>query len=177
MGGRIDKALFALLGVAFASFWLGFMAGRAHGAAPSTCSYQQGGTLPDRQCTPGATNPAVTQGDIRSTICKPGWTRIVRPPAYITDLEKIDSIRQYGVGSFPPASFEYDHLIPLELGGAVNDPRNLWPEYYHLAVVGHDQGAYAKDRVENALHEQVCAGTMKLRDAQLRIARDWTKVF
>ena len=24
--------------------------------------------------------------------------------------------------------YEYDHFVPLELGGATNDPRNLWPE-------------------------------------------------
>ena len=23
---------------------------------------------------------------------------------------------------------EYDHFVPLELGGATNDRRNLWPE-------------------------------------------------
>ena len=27
-----------------------------------------------------------------------------------------------------PSAYEYEHLIPLELGGATNSPRNLWPE-------------------------------------------------
>jgi hypothetical protein len=33
----------------------------------------------------------------------------------------------YHVGT-DTSSFELDHLVPLELGGAPSDPRNLWPE-------------------------------------------------
>lgn len=33
---------------------------------------------------PGAVNPAVTQGDIATTICVSGWTANVRPPASYT---------------------------------------------------------------------------------------------
>lgn len=28
----------------------------------------------------------------------------------------------------PASYYEYDHFVPLELGGATNDRRNLWPE-------------------------------------------------
>jgi hypothetical protein len=34
--------------------------------------------------TPGVVNPAVTQATIRSTICKRGWTRTIRPPTATT---------------------------------------------------------------------------------------------
>jgi hypothetical protein len=61
--------------------------------------------------------------------------------------------------------YEYDHLIPLELGGAVNDRHNLWPE--------PAPSPNLKDRVENALRRAVCAGRMALRVAQRDIARDW----
>ena len=30
--------------------------------------------------TPGASNPAVAQGNIKETICKRGWAKSVRPP-------------------------------------------------------------------------------------------------
>ena len=70
------------------------------------------------------------------------------------------------------ADYEEDHLISLELGGNPNDPRNLWPEPYNPRP-----GARQKDTVENYLHNQVCAGTMTLIDAQNAIATDWYKVY
>ena len=33
--------------------------------------------LPDRKCTPGATDPKVTQQNIKDTICKSGYTKII----------------------------------------------------------------------------------------------------
>jgi hypothetical protein len=82
---------------------------------------------PDKRCTPGAVNPVVTQASIYETICRSGWTSTVRPRVSITEPEKFASMAAYGLYG-PASSYEYDHLVPLELGGAVNDPRNLWPE-------------------------------------------------
>ena len=66
------------------------------------------------------------------------------------------------------SSVEYDHLISLELGGS-NDPKNLWPEPI--------ADAHVKDRLENYLHAQVCAGSMNIKDVQNRIATDWVKLW
>ena len=93
--------------------------------APGTC--QARGSLPDPHCTPGALNPDVTQASIGQTICVSGWTKTVRPSESITHDEKLASMAAYGDGG-STGDYEYDHLVPLELGGAVNDPRNLWPE-------------------------------------------------
>jgi hypothetical protein len=38
-------------------------------------------TWPDKFMTPGATNPKVTQANIKRTICKAGWTKTIRPPS------------------------------------------------------------------------------------------------
>ena len=38
-------------------------------------------------------------------------------------------------------------------------------------------GAKSKDAVENALHREVCAGTLTLRQAQWIIATDWFKYY
>jgi hypothetical protein len=65
----------------------------------------------------------------------------------------------------PPSDYEYDHLVSLELGGASNDPRNLWPE------PGHSPNP--KDAVENTLHRLVCDGQMSLGAARRIIATDW----
>jgi hypothetical protein len=156
----------ALLAVAFA------LIGTAPAPTPpvsfvSACVAR--GVLPDSACTPGAADPAVTQQNIRQTICVSGYTRTVRPPTSYTNPLKIEQMRAYGfTGS--PRDYEEDHLIPLELGGAPRDPRNLWPE--PRASIGGR--AESKDQIENALHADVCAGRMLLADAQQRIATNWT---
>jgi hypothetical protein len=122
--------------------------------------------LPDSHCTPGAVNPAVTQATIDRTICASGWTSTVRPSESVTHEEKLASMAAYG-DSGSTSDYEYDHLVPLELGGAVNDPRNLWPEPGGVPN--------PKDSVENALREAVCGGRMPLRHAQQIIAANWTR--
>jgi hypothetical protein len=109
--------------------------------------------------TPGVLNPDVTQATIRSTICKKGWTRTVRPPVSYTDDLKRRGLRAYGLRG-PPSHFQEDHLISLELGGNPTDPRNLWPEPYPRAS--------SVDRIENELNAQVCSGRLSLADAQER---------
>ena len=68
-----------------------------------SCRYrcEQGEPLPDQACTPGARNPAVTQATIRTTICKPGWTATIRPPASVTGKEKALSEKAYETASSP----------------------------------------------------------------------------
>jgi hypothetical protein len=107
--------------------------------------------------TPGVLNPAVTQATIRMTICRPGWTRIVRPPVGYTNDLKRRGLRQYGLRG-PPSAYQEDHLISLELGGSPTDPRNLWPEPYPRAA--------AVDKIENELNHRICAGSMTLAQAQ-----------
>jgi hypothetical protein len=125
---------------------------------------------PDPRCTPGAVNPAVTQATIGSTICRSGWTSTVRPPESITEPEKLASMGAYGLrGS--PSRYEYDHDVPLELGGAVNDPRNLWPEPDYPGGGGFYRNP--KDRLENALKRAVCRGSITLAQAQRAIASNW----
>jgi hypothetical protein len=122
--------------------------------------------LPDAICTPGATDPRVSQANIASTICVDGWTATVRPPESVTAAIKTERMAAYGATP-PRSAYELDHLIPLELGGA-STVANLWPEPYAGTA-----GARAKDRVETRLHDQVCAGTLTLAEAQRAIAADW----
>jgi hypothetical protein len=125
---------------------------------------------PDPHCTPGTVNPAVTQSTIGATICHSGWTRTVRPPASVTEPEKLASMAAYGSRG-PASAYEYDHLVPLELGGAVNDPRNLWPE---PGYPGRGFYRNPKDPLENRLKRAVCGGAVTLARAQQLIASDWT---
>jgi hypothetical protein len=80
----------------------------------------------------------------------------------------------YGVGG-SASLYEYDHMVPLELGGAVNDPRNLWPEPGYATAARFR--ANLKDRLENALRRLVCDGTLRLAQAQKLIAANWVSAY
>jgi hypothetical protein len=109
--------------------------------------------------TPGVLNPAVSQSNVASTVCRHGWTRTIRPPVSYTNALKVKGLRQYRLRG-PPSAFQEDHLISLELGGDPVDPRNLWPEPYPRAS--------AVDQIENDLNHRVCTGSLSLADAQRR---------
>jgi hypothetical protein len=109
--------------------------------------------------TPGVLNPDVTQANIRSTVCRRGWTSTIRPPVSYTDALKRKQMREYGeTGS--TSQYQEDHLISLELGGDPSDPRNLWPEPYPRAS--------QMDQIENELNAQVCSGQLTLAQAQAK---------
>jgi hypothetical protein len=122
----------------------------------------------DLRCTPGARDPAVKQSTIDTTICVKGYSATVRPPSSITRTEKIASMAAYGDSS-ASSHYEYDHLVSLELGGAPNDPRNLWPEPGKIPN--------PKDRVENRLHRDVCDHKITLIAAQREIAKHWVTTY
>jgi hypothetical protein len=123
--------------------------------------------LPDSSRTPGVTDPAVTQANIGSTICKSGWTATVRPPeSYTENLKEEQLDNGYAVnGDTRLGDYEEDHLIPLELGGSPTSTLNLWPEEH--------PSSYTKDGVESDLNHAVCDGRVKLAPAQQAIAQNW----
>jgi len=145
-------------------------------SAPGSC-HSIGRALysrPDPHCTPGVVNPVVTQATIGTTICRSGWTSTVRPPETITRSEKLASMAAYGLRE-SASRYEYDHDVPLELGGAVNDPRNLWPEPDYPPRSSFYLNP--KDRLENVLKRMVCRGAMTLAQAQRLIAFNWVAAY
>lgn len=138
--------------------------GEVTGTLTGPCRTRDRGMLPDPSCTPGAIDPAVTQANIGSTICRTGYTESVRPPESQTEAFKWHVAEPaYGQHHI---SGELDHLVSLELGGA-NDARNLWVEAGPIPN--------RKDAVEDALHHAVCDGRITLRAAQQEIAGNWIK--
>lgn len=135
---------------------------------PGTCHWRtsdSGDALPDPNCTPGATNPKVTDDTLADTVCKTGYTKSIRPPVSILKAEKDANAASYGyTGAF--SDIEYDHLIPLELGGDPNDARNLWVE--------PGRSPNQKDGIESKLHQRLCAGKVSLAAVQQAMAQDWT---
>ena len=128
--------------------------------------------LPDPKITPGAINEMVTQANIRATICTTGWTRTIRPPVSYTNRLKRQLMRKYGVGSRDVRDFELDHLIPLELGGAPDDPANLWPQPRTGTWT-----AELKDDLERTLNRRACEGRVSLAQAQQAIRTDWIAAY
>jgi hypothetical protein len=114
--------------------------------------------LPDQ---PGA----VTSASARE-ICAHGYASGIRPRGRAWRSLKRALYERYGLARGRRYGYVADHIVPLELGGAPADLRNLWLQPYNEA--------HAKDHVENDLHVLVCDGRMPLTAAQERIARDWT---
>ena len=141
--------------------------------ASTAASYVLKTGLPYHAYTPGYLNPSVTQANIHATICVSGYTTRIRPPTSYTTPLKISQLVKYGYVDRNVAHYEEDHLVSLEIGGSPKDPRNLWPEPYHVIVGGVDIGSYTKDKFENYLHRLVCAGTLKLATAQHEIETNW----
>lgn len=128
--------------------------------------------------TKGSLNPDINQGNISKNICNPHWsTKSIRPSTSYTNRLKASQIKEYGYLDTNLKNYEEDHIISLELGGSPTDPNNLWPEPYTIMVNGENLGARAKDKVENYLHKEVCAGRMTLSDAQQKISNDWYAVY
>lgn len=134
---------------------------------------------PKHATTPGLVNPDVTQANIQQTICVPHWTETIRPSSSVTTRLKQQQLTAAHASDKTLAHWEEDHFISLKLGGHPRDARNLWPERWGtpghpLTQRGpfpdHLVGAKTKDKVENALHDAVCHGTLTLRQAQLIIA-------
>lgn len=125
----------------------------------ATVAYAQDPIRPDPSLTPGA----VLTTDL-SRICTPGYTKTVR---HTSGKLKQFIYREYGIHP-REGHFEVDHLIPLEVGGA-DVAANLWPESYDTKP----WNAHVKDRLENYLHEEACAGRIPIEQAQKEIAEDW----
>ena len=131
---------------------------------------------PNHLITPGVINPNVTQANIKSNICKSGWTDTVRPSVSVTNKLKLSQM----VGDYKyltikfgtdPKGYEEDHLISLQLGGSPTDQKNLWPQPY----LGNN--ARKKDVIETKFKKMICAGTITLAIAQNLIANDWVGAY
>jgi hypothetical protein len=145
--------------------------GRFSSSAPlssgNRCVFGSGMTgepKPDWTCTPGVLDIAVTGTTLSSTICRPGYDQQVLPPPSSIEAMRRAVFKHYGLP--PDVHGRLGWLIPLSLGGA-NDVQNLWPML-------EPQPATAKAGVDDELHRAVCAGRVRLADAQMAIITDWT---
>jgi len=136
--------------------------------ASALCIPATAADLPDPLHTPGATDPAVTQETISTTICVKGYTRTVRPPSSYTNNLKREQLDTYYKGQGEMGTVEEDHLVPLTIGGHPTAVENLWPEAY----IG-EYGATYKDNCEVATGRAICSGTVGLVEAQQGFMSNW----
>lgn len=132
----------------------------------------QSSQLPDMHLTPGSIDPAVKQENIHSTVCIKGYTDSVRPDKEYTNRLKHEQLRQYRYADLNPRNYEQDHLIPLNIGGNPNDPKNLWPQPRQ-----GEWSAEQKNDLEFVVYKMVCRGEISLHEAQQRMARDWIQAY
>lgn len=123
--------------------------------------------LPDRKRTPGAIDPHISQANIASTICDPDFLAARSPRPSWSAAARRRLANSFHPGQ-PPENFALDQLIPISLGGAPTDARNLW-----LQTWTGEQGVARKDALEQLLNRMVCSGQLPLERAQQMIARDW----
>lgn len=132
------------------------------------------GDLPNPNLTPGVARSDITE----KNVCATKWGKDER---HVTAAMKQQVFAMYGyTGNDDPRcvkdahgrACEIDHLISRELGGA-DDVNNLWPQSYG----SKPWNAVLKDKLENRLHKEVCAGNITLKQAQDMISHDWRKVY
>jgi len=141
-------------------------------SACGAATYSENSGLPNVKLTPGAINPAVTQANIRSTICVVGWTATVRPPVNYTNQLKYNQLHSgYNLdGDLNMKDYEEDHIVPLEVGGNPSSPLNLFPEPHNIKY-----SSYVKDQLENQIHLLVCSGKLSLNAGQEIFLTNWEK--
>lgn len=127
----------------------------------------------DHERTPGALNPDITQENIGQTVCIPGYTKTIRPRSSYTSRLKAKQLHELGL---PGTMHDYheDHLVPLCVGGAPSDPRDLWPQ----PVTGRRTDKI-KNQLEGSVCRAVCGGAMTLQERQAVFLdeQDWTKAY
>lgn len=121
------------------------------------------GIRPDARLTPGVAGTATA-----ADICRSGYARRARN---VPVAVKHQVLAEYGIVPLAGERFEIDHLVPLELGGT-NDRRNLWPQPFAGTWTAAD-----KDRLENALHGDVCANREPLARAQQEVQANWVSAY
>jgi len=77
----------------------------------------------------------------------------------VTAQMKQEIAAHYGVPQSDWPNYEFDHLIPLAIGGD-SHVDNIWPQPH-----GNPDGSNGKDRLEMQLYLQMKAGTLKQAEA------------
>ncbi len=114
---------------------------------------------PDPRLTPGA----IASHDV-SEICQYGYSRSHRVWPYPEGKRAV--LERYGIPLTDARRYEDDDLVPVCLGGDNSAITNHWPQLWREAEI--------KDGAEKAFCKMVCAGQLRLDQAQ-RYFLNWGK--
>jgi hypothetical protein len=123
------------------------------------------GGLPDRRCTPGGT----AKGYRLARTCAAGQRRAAAPAPALRVASAV--FAAYGIPAGARAGYRLDRLISAELGGS-RLRANLWPQPTKGRL-----SAAAKDHTEAYLLRLVCRGKLSLRQARVKLTRNWVAVY
>ena len=142
--------------------------------APYPAGTAFAGDVPDLAKTPGLTRTGLS----KAKICTIKWGKDER---HVTAAMKQQVFGLYSYSGYDDSRCvsdshgrrcEIDHLVGRELGGA-DDPKNLWPQAYGTTP----WNATLKDKLENRLHNEVCARHISLKAARGMLINDWRKAY
>lgn len=114
-------------------------------------------------------NNKVSQDNIDDTICKSGYTKIIRPATKITNKIKYFLMEFIFVDKNKAHEYVLDHKIPLCLGGHPTNESNL-------QLITLDEGL-RKNKLEYKLKCLVCSKIISLIDAQKAIYADFEAAY
>lgn len=128
---------------------------------------------PNLRITPGSSRAGLS----KAKICSIKWGKDER---HVTEAMKKQTFALYGYTGYDdprcvPAGkrrCEIDHLVSRELGGA-DEVINLWPQAYGTSP----WNAVLKDKLENRLHKEMCAGNITLKKAREMLVIDWREAY
>ena len=123
-------------------------------------------------CDRSVYNAHVSQATISQTICQPGYTKAVRPPANFTNGVKQKLVKRAGYPESEVYKYKLDYVVPVALGG---HPRKL--ENFELIRREGPSISKRKNGIEEKLQCLVCAGELSLADAQHEASTDWEAAY
>lgn len=140
------------------------------------CAEAFSGDLPDAALTPGVTRTDLPE----SAICTTKWGLDHRA---VTPAMKQEVLARYHMtpADCPSRKIEIDHKRPREMLGA-DAIKNLWGQCYEKKVPRRtasqspEWGAHKKDRLENRIHRDYCAGKITLDQANTAFD-DWIAAY
>jgi hypothetical protein len=135
---------------------------------------------------PGAANPAVTQDNLKTTVCVHGWAANERKSlGSRAETMKLADLKAAGLPPSAAKLYELDHVRSIVDGGSPTDPNNLDLEPWHIMLRYpdpvnsplRDWGARTKDRVEVYVHKQMCAGKITLDQGGHMLTDNWMATY
>jgi len=127
--------------------------------------YRDGALGSDRDCAPGALDPAVF-GHTARTVCNPTWVASANR-ALLAPATRERLVIEYQLPG-PVTAYVVAHVVPIADGGSPTNPRNL----YVLPLNGWG-GERTQAVVAGELHNRICEHRLTVAQAARTLEGDW----